>query len=235
MAKDQGSAASTRTAPSWQRRLGWPPHRRNVGQTLDRAARSGLGQSHPAEGSARWVGPKEWRVWPSPVGASMTPPRGRDRQRDGRSSQNGPPRRAPLPELGATRSRAASPCLNCSALGAGRTQSHDRQDQDASPLLDKIEELASRMRVRWKRCRSCGSIPLPAPNRPKASLPRPARSNRGIGRSLRATRKGVQPFLLVAAGSPTRATSVRCCAAQSALASPVWCCRVTDRPAFRRP
>ena len=91
------------------------------------------------------------------------------------------------------------------------------EEQDPSPQLDKIEELAARMRV-------------PVETVPRARLDSQARTEApqgvlALARPLEPValadlaapdRHGTAPFLLVAAGIRTRATWARSCAAPSA-------------------
>jgi 23S rRNA (guanosine2251-2'-O)-methyltransferase len=129
----------------------------------------------------------------------MTPPRGRDRQRDGRS---GPPRRAQMSELGGDAVEGRRAVLELLTVGRRTVRKIlMAQDQDPSPLLDKIEELAARMRV-------------PVETVPRLRLDAEARTEAPQGVIAQARpiepvaledlcrpgRHGVPPFLLVAAG-----------------------------------
>jgi 23S rRNA (guanosine2251-2'-O)-methyltransferase len=132
----------------------------------------------------------------------VTPPRGgRTRQRDGRSPP-GPPRRAPLSELGGDAVEGRRAVLELLRVGRRTVRKIlMAQDQDPSPLLDQIEELAARMRV-------------PVETVPRSRLDAEARTEapQGVIAQARplepvtleglvaAVAPGVQPFLLVAAG-----------------------------------
>jgi 23S rRNA (guanosine2251-2'-O)-methyltransferase len=135
----------------------------------------------------------------------MTPPRDRDRrQRDGRSGPSGPPRRnrPPLSELGGDAVEGRRAVLELLTVGRRTVRKiMMAQDQDPSPLLDKIEELAARMRV-------------PVETVPRLRLDSEARTEAPQGVIAQARplepvaledlcvpdRAGVPPFLLVAAG-----------------------------------
>jgi 23S rRNA (guanosine2251-2'-O)-methyltransferase len=132
----------------------------------------------------------------------VTPPRGR--QRDGRSAPSGPPRRSrpPLSELGGDAVEGRRAVLELLTVGRRTVRKiMMAQDQDPSPLLDKIEELAARMRV-------------PIETVPRLRLDAEARTEAPQGVIAQArplepvaledlcapNRQSVAPFLLVAAG-----------------------------------
>ncbi|HWE67206.1 MAG TPA: 23S rRNA (guanosine(2251)-2'-O)-methyltransferase RlmB [Acidimicrobiales bacterium] len=147
----------------------------------------------------------------------MTPPRGQsprrggggtggsDRQRDGRS---GPPRRSGRPdqrepsELGGDQVEGRQAVLELLSVGRRTVRKVLlAEDQDPSPLLDRIEELAAKMRV-----------PLETVPRPRLDAQARTESPQGVMALARPiepvaledlcqpSRKGVQPFLLVCAG-----------------------------------
>jgi 23S rRNA (guanosine2251-2'-O)-methyltransferase len=144
----------------------------------------------------------------------MTPPRGRGsgpRQRDGRDSRDGrggptrqarPSRRPELSELGGDQVEGRQSVLELLSVGRRTVRMIlIAQDQDPSPTLDRIEELAARLRV-------------PVETVPYARLDAQARTESPQGVIAQARplepvaledlcapdRKGVPPFLLVAAG-----------------------------------
>jgi 23S rRNA (guanosine2251-2'-O)-methyltransferase len=116
--------------------------------------------------------------------------------------QTGPPRRAPLSELGGDAVEGRRAVLELLSVGRRTVRKIlMAQDQDPSPLLDQIEALAARMRV-------------PVETVPRARLDAEARTEAPQGVIAQArplepvvledlcvrSREGVQPFLLVAAG-----------------------------------
>jgi 23S rRNA (guanosine2251-2'-O)-methyltransferase len=132
----------------------------------------------------------------------MTPPRGR--QRDGRSAPAGPPRRSrpPLSELGGDAVEGRRAVLELLTVGRRTVRKvMMAQDQDPSPLLDKIEELAARIRV-----------PVETVPRPRLDAEARTEAPQGVIAQARPiepvaledlcapNRQGVPPFLLVAAG-----------------------------------
>ena len=131
----------------------------------------------------------------------MTPPRGGDR-RSGAAVRPAPRRRPPLSELGGDAVEGRRAVLELLSVGRRTVRKVlMAQDQDPSPLLDQIEELASRMRV-------------PVESVPRHRLDAEARTEAPQGVIAQARpiepvaledlcvpdRKGVPPFLLVAAG-----------------------------------
>jgi 23S rRNA (guanosine2251-2'-O)-methyltransferase len=133
----------------------------------------------------------------------MTPPRDRDRDRRS-GGPSGPPRRSrpPLSELGGDAVEGRQAVLELLTVGRRTVRKiMMAQDQDPSPLLDKIEELAARMRV-------------PVETVPRLRLDAEARTEAPQGVIAQArplepvaledlcvpNRQGVAPFLLVAAG-----------------------------------
>ena len=109
------------------------------------------------------------------------------------------------------------------------------EDQDPSPQLDRIEELAARMRVPVETVPR-GRLDAQARTEPpRACWPWPARSSRSRSRTCCAPgRGGGARSCWWRPASPIRATSARCCAAPSAPGSPASCCRATARPGCRR-
>ena len=131
----------------------------------------------------------------------MTPPRGGDR-RSGAPVRPAPRRRPPLSELGGDAVEGRRAVLELLSVGRRTVRKVlMAQDQDPSPLLDQIEELAARMRV-------------PVESVPRHRLDAEARTEAPQGVIAQARpiepvaledlcvpdRKGVPPFLLVAAG-----------------------------------
>lgn len=131
----------------------------------------------------------------------MTPPRGGDR-RAGAPVRPASRRRPPLSELGGDAVEGRRAVLELLSVGRRTVRKVlMAQDQDPSPLLDQIEELASRMRV-------------PVESVPRHRLDAEARTEAPQGVIAQARpiepvaledlcvpdRKGVPPFLLVAAG-----------------------------------
>jgi 23S rRNA (guanosine2251-2'-O)-methyltransferase len=139
----------------------------------------------------------------------MTPPRntrgGGSRQRDGRGGpprQARPSRRPELSELGGDQVEGRQSVLELLSVGRRTVRMIlIAQDQDPSPTLDRIEELAARLRI-------------PVETVPYARLDAQARTESPQGVIAQArplepvaledlcatSRKGVPPFLLVAAG-----------------------------------
>jgi 23S rRNA (guanosine2251-2'-O)-methyltransferase len=128
----------------------------------------------------------------------MTPPR------DRRSGPSGPPRRnrPPLSELGGDAVEGRRAVLELLTVGRRTVRKvMMAQDQDPSPLLDKIEELAARMRV-----------PVETVPRPRLDAEARTEAPQGVIAQARPiepvtledlcapNRQGVPPFLLVAAG-----------------------------------
>jgi 23S rRNA (guanosine2251-2'-O)-methyltransferase len=131
----------------------------------------------------------------------VTPPRAGDR-RSGAPVRPAPRRRPPLSELGGDAVEGRRAVLELLSVGRRTVRKVlMAQDQDPSPLLDQIEELASRMRV-------------PVESVPRHRLDAEARTEAPQGVIAQARpiepvtledlcvpdRKGVPPFLLVAAG-----------------------------------
>lgn len=131
----------------------------------------------------------------------MTPPRGGDR-RAGAPVRPVPRRRAQLSELGGDAVEGRRAVLELLSVGRRTVRKVlMAQDQDPSPLLDQIEQLASRMRV-----------PVESVPRPRLDAEARTEAPQGVIAQARPIepvaledlcvpdRKGLPPFLLVAAG-----------------------------------
>jgi len=131
----------------------------------------------------------------------VTPPRGGDR-RVGAPVRPVPRRRAQLSELGGDAVEGRRAVLELLSVGRRTVRKVlMAQDQDPSPLLDQIEQLASRMRV-----------PVESVPRPRLDAEARTEAPQGVIAQARPIepvaledlcvpdRKGLPPFLLVAAG-----------------------------------
>jgi hypothetical protein len=167
------------------------------------------GVTPPRGGGVRAA--RGWRRWrrrggggPAAVEEAGWPCQGRRWRRGGdRTAAEGarPDQREPS-ELGGDQVEGRRAVLELLSVGRRTVrQILLAEDQDPSPQLDRIEELAARMRIPSRRCRVIGSMPRPAPRRPRACWPWPGPLEPVALEDLCApSRQGVQPFLLVAAG-----------------------------------
>ena len=181
------------------------PHPGHGGATGGRAGRTRLGQGDPGRGP-RCAGPGRGHRLPGrrPVGAGMSPARKPDRRQGPRGRPD--PRRRPRPEgmseLGGDQVEGRRAVLEL--LSVGRRSVRRillAEDQDPSPLLDRIEELAVRMRVPGRdRAPGPARHHRPGPSRPRAWWPWPPPSSRCRSRTSAWPSRGVEPFLLVCAG-----------------------------------
>ena len=251
-------AASTATARSWPTRPASPRTRPPWPNGSVPWWRTDLGQGDPGRGHRRARAGRGHRLPRGRLDGAVVSrrprharaPRGGPDARDRRQSAAGrrdqardrgrsgsPGARARGPER-ARRRPGGGPSGRARVAG-GRAPPVRRvllaEDQDPSPQLDRIEELAARLRV-------------PIETVPRARLDAQARTEApqgvlALARPLepvpledlcRPDRAARRPSSSSRPASPTRATSAPSCAAPSVPGSRVSCCRATVRPVCRR-